>query len=117
GAAGTVATFVGALDERVSAVVSVGALGSYLSEVAYVGQRLGLMVPGLLAEVGDLGVVAGLVSPRPLLVAGAVAGGGGLLPVETMRELGWRGAGLELRGEAVDADVVGWVMGLPGVVE
>ncbi len=76
GPAGIVAICAAALDSRIKKVTVVGSLTSYISDVPYVGQRLGLMAPGILRDVGDIAHLAALVAPRPLTIAGGVNGGG-----------------------------------------
>ena len=84
GPAGIVALCAAVLDERIDHVVSVNALGSFISTTPYEGQRLGLMVPGILRDVGDISHIAALVAPRRLTIAGAVAGDGGSLSEEQL---------------------------------
>ncbi len=76
GPAGVVAIATAALDPRLRRVVTVGSLASFVSEVPYEHQRLGILAPGILRDVGDIPHLAALVAPRPLLVAGAVHGSG-----------------------------------------
>jgi cephalosporin-C deacetylase-like acetyl esterase len=76
GPAGLVALCAAALDERITQVATVGMLASYVTEEPYQGQRLGIMVPGLLRQAGDIPHLAALMAPRRLVVAGGVAGGG-----------------------------------------
>ena len=68
-----------AIDSRVTRVATVNSLASYISPVPYRGQRLGLMAPGILRDVGDIPQIAALISPRPLTIAGGVTGGGEVL--------------------------------------
>jgi cephalosporin-C deacetylase-like acetyl esterase len=72
--AGLVALCAGALDDRISRVATVNSLGSYVTDQPYVGQRLGLMAPAILRDVGDVPHLAALIAPQPVLVAGAVSG-------------------------------------------
>ena len=76
GPAGVVALCSAALDERIQEVTCIGTLSSYISEVPYEGQRLGIMAPGILRDVGDIQQLAALVAPRRLAIIGGVAGGG-----------------------------------------
>jgi cephalosporin-C deacetylase-like acetyl esterase len=76
GPAGTVAVCAAALDTRITRVVTIGTLASYVTEEPYQGQRLGLMAPGILRDAGDVAHLAALVAPRKLVVAGGVTGGG-----------------------------------------
>lgn len=85
GPASLVALCVSALDDRVSDVVTVGGLGSYVSEVPYENQRLGIMVPGILKRIGDVQRIAALSAPRRLIVAGGVSGGGTALKLNELK--------------------------------
>src|SRR5262249_54167691 len=76
GPGGLVALAAAATDPRVSKVAAVGTLASYVSDEPYKGQRLGVIVPGLLRDVGDIPHLAALVAPRPVVIAGGVSGGG-----------------------------------------
>jgi len=80
GPAGIAAIYAAALDERVTHVATVGSLVTYVSDVPYVNQRLGVMVPGIVRDVGDLPALAALIAPRTLVVASGVSGNGTLLP-------------------------------------
>ena len=62
------------MDERIAHTVTVGSLASYISDVPYTNQRLGLMAPNMLREVGDITHLATLIAPRRLTIAGAVNG-------------------------------------------
>jgi len=76
GPAGLVATAAAALDPRITHVAAVGSLGSYVSAVPYEKQWLGLMVPGIVREVGDIAQIAALIAPRRLVIAGPTSGTG-----------------------------------------
>lgn len=86
GPSGLVALAVGAVDERVTRVAALGTLASYITEVPYEGQRLGLMAPGILGEVGDVAHLAALCAPKRVLVAGGRSGGGTSLKLDALRE-------------------------------
>ena len=79
GTAGPVVLAAAAVDKRITRVATVNSLASYISNVPYRGQRLGLMAPGILRDVGDIPQIAALISPRPLTIAGGVTGGGEVL--------------------------------------
>ena len=79
GPASLVALAAAANDTRVSKVATVGGLASYVSDVPYEKQRLGIMVPGILKRIGDIAHLAALTAPRRLVVAGGVTGGGAQL--------------------------------------
>jgi hypothetical protein len=51
-------------------VACVDALVSYVSESPYEGQRLGVIAPGLLRHVGDIGHLAALVAAPKVVFAG-----------------------------------------------
>jgi hypothetical protein len=84
GPAGVVALAAGAIDRRITKVAAVRSLASYLTEVPYAGQRIGIMAPGIVHHVGDIADLAALIAPRRLVVAGAVAGGGDALSRERL---------------------------------
>jgi hypothetical protein len=86
GPGGLVALAVAATDPRISRVAAIGALASYVSDEPYRGQRMGAIVPGLLRDVGDVPHLAALVAPRPVVIAGGVAGGGRRLDADRLRE-------------------------------
>jgi dienelactone hydrolase len=84
GPASLIALCAAALDERITSVATVGGLASFLSETPYEKQRLGIMAPGLLRDVGDISHLAALVSPRRLVIAGGVDGSGQELSKEEL---------------------------------
>lgn len=86
GPAGVVALCAGAVDPRLSSIAAVGSLASYVSDVPYQGQRLGLMAPGILREVGDIAHLAALCAPRRVILAGGVWGSGDQLTPEQRRQ-------------------------------
>ena len=67
------ALFATALDGRVSGVSCGGGLVSFVGETAksWTGVPMGLIVPNIL-DVGDVGHLAALVAPRPLVFARAI---------------------------------------------
>jgi len=81
GPAGLVALCSAALDERIHHTVCVGTLGSYVSDVPYRKQLLGVMVPGLLRDVGDVKHLAALVA-RPVTMVAPVHGSGAVMTAE-----------------------------------
>lgn len=108
GGAGLVAMAAAALDERVGAVAAAGTLGSYVTDAPYAGQRLGVMVPGILREVGDVAELGALMAPRRLVVAGGVTGQGAAMTVEELRRTHKRGAlAWEARGARAAFQVIG----------
>lgn len=76
GTAGLVALCAAALDERITHAATINSLASYVSAEPYRNQRLGLMVPGILRDVGDIPHIASLIAPRKLTIVGGVTGGG-----------------------------------------
>ena len=76
GSAGVVALTAAALDERITRVQSVDSLASYVTDEPYRGTRLGLMVPGVIKEVGDIADIASLIAPRPVTIRGGTSGAG-----------------------------------------
>ncbi len=76
GPAGVVALCAAALDERISHTVTINSLASYVTSGPYRNQRLGLMAPGILRDVGDIAHIAALIAPRQVTIAGGVTGNG-----------------------------------------
>ena len=70
GAAGVLALYAGALEPRIAAVASEGALTSYMALARANTHRdiIGLVVPGVLKDF-DLPDVATLIAPRPLRIS------------------------------------------------
>lgn len=85
GAGGLVALSAAAVDPRITKVAAVGTLASYITEEPYVGQRLGVMAPGILREVGDVAHLAALNAPKRVVIAGGVAGNGKALSARALR--------------------------------
>jgi hypothetical protein len=116
GPAGLVALAAAATDKRITRVAAVGTLASYVSDEPYVGQRLGVMAPGIVREVGDVAHLAALAAPRRVVIAGGVTGGGKPLTAEELRaaynpaarvwELLGAGRDLILQEKADPAEVV-----------
>ena len=85
GPAGVVALCAAALDERIAHTVTIGSLASYISDVPYTNQRLGLMAPNMLREAGDIPHLAALIAPRKLSIVGAVHGSGKALAAAELK--------------------------------
>ena len=85
GPASLVALCVAALDRRIDRAATVGGLTSYVSDVPYENQRLGIMVPGILRDLGDVPQLASLTAPRPLVIAGGVSGSGKASSLEQLQ--------------------------------
>lgn len=91
GSAAFVALVTAAVDDRFSHVLVRNLPVTFASEVPYRGIRLGILIPGLLPEIGDVADVAALICPRQLTITGGKSPGG-----------------TELSGEQIDASL-GWV--------
>lgn len=85
-ACGPLVLAAAAIDERIEHVVTINALASYLSDVPYRKQRLGVMIPGILRDTGDLPHLAALIAPRPLLITGGVQGDGSALTAAQLKD-------------------------------
>jgi hypothetical protein len=85
GPGGLIVLCAGALDKRVTKVAAVGTLASYLTEVPFAGQRLGVLAPGIVREVGDVTHLVALNAPRRVIIAGGVAGDGQTHSAEEIR--------------------------------
>jgi dienelactone hydrolase len=86
GPAGLVALSAAALDERFDRIVTAGSLAGYVSQTPYEKQRLGIMVPGILRDVGDVSHLAALAAPRRLIIAGGVTGAGQALSLAALKK-------------------------------
>lgn len=101
GPSSLVALTAAALDDRISAAATVDGLASYVSDAPYEKQRLAIMVPGILEQVGDVPQLAALVAPKRLVVAGGMHGAGEPLSKdELQRNYAWTAAVAKLEGEA-----------------
>ena len=56
--------------------MTVNSLASYVTDEPYRNQRLGLMAPGILRDVGDIQHIAALIAPRQVTIVGGVTGSG-----------------------------------------
>lgn len=79
GSSAVVALYAAALDKRINRVTALDTMATYVTDRPYRGFRLGLMVPGILKEFGDLPEVASLVAPRPVAIRGGRLGAGDTL--------------------------------------
>jgi dienelactone hydrolase len=70
GPAGIVALTTAGLDDRITHAVTVATLTSFVSDAPYEGQRMGVLIPGVLKALGDVPALASLVAPKPLLISG-----------------------------------------------
>ena len=82
---GVIALTAAALDKRVSHVMAFDSLATFVSDQPYRGQRLGLMVPGLLRDVGDVGHIAALIAPRRVTIYGGVNATSGQLSLQSLQ--------------------------------
>jgi len=80
GQGGLIALLAAAQENTIERVAMVDSLASYVAEVPFQGQRLGLMAPGIVRQAGDVPHLAALVAPRPLLIAGPIDGAGNAIP-------------------------------------
>lgn len=85
GPASLIALCAAALDHRIHRVATVGGLTSFVSDVPYENQRLGIMVPGILRDLGDVPHLAALTAPRRLVVGGGVNGAGKTASLQQLR--------------------------------
>lgn len=85
GPAGLIALCAAATDKRITKVAAVGSLASFVTDEPYVGQRLGLMAPGILRDVGDVAHLAALSQAKRVVIAGSVSGGGKKLTAEQLK--------------------------------
>lgn len=105
GPTGVAALSAAAVNPRhINRVVAVNALASYVTDGPYVDQRLAVIVPGILREVGDVGHVAALCAGRQrVVVAGGVSGGGKpLTPEELAAAYAPAAAAFKLLGKEAD---------------
>ncbi len=86
GPAGVVALCAAAIDSRIQQVVTVESLASYVSETPYENQRLGIMAPGIVRDVGDIQHLAALIAPRKLMIVGGVNGAGQALDEAALKK-------------------------------
>jgi cephalosporin-C deacetylase-like acetyl esterase len=86
GPAGVIALCAAAVDSRLTHVAAVDSLASYVTDTPYKNQRLGVMAPGMLREVGDIAHLAALCLPRRVVFAGGVMGDGAKLNAAQRRQ-------------------------------
>jgi sugar lactone lactonase YvrE/dienelactone hydrolase len=84
GAAGLVALYALPTDDRITTAVAIDSLVSYIAEEPYTGQRLGLMVPGILRDVGDMGHIAAMGCGKRVVIAGGRSAGGKSLTAQEL---------------------------------
>ena len=76
GAASVVALCAAALDDRVTKTVTINGLSSFVSDRPYEGQRVGILAPGMLRDVGDIPQIASLIAPRAVTMVASVDSAG-----------------------------------------
>ncbi|MCX7418368.1 MAG: acetylxylan esterase [Planctomycetia bacterium] len=76
GSSGVIALCAAALDERITHATAINSLSSYVTSEPYRNHRLGLMVPGVLRDVGDISHITALIAPRKVTVTGGLRGNG-----------------------------------------
>ncbi len=76
GSSGVIALCAAALDERITHATAINSLSSYVTSEPYRNHRLGLMVPGVLRDVGDISHIAALIAPRKVTITGGLRGNG-----------------------------------------
>jgi len=85
GPAGVPALCASALDARIGRLITIDSLASYVTDQPYQGQRLGIMIPRILPEVGDIAHLAALSQAGRIVIAGGVRGNGNPLTAEELR--------------------------------
>ena len=85
GSSGTIALTSAAIDDRISQVHIRSALGTFVDDQKFNGPRLGMLVPGLLRDVGDISHVAAMIAPRKLTIENPVSASGRPLSKEASR--------------------------------
>ncbi|MBL8815839.1 MAG: prolyl oligopeptidase family serine peptidase [Planctomyces sp.] len=75
------------LDERIDHVHAYDLVATFVSETPYRGLRLGILIPGLFRETGDVADIAALMCPRRLTIYDAVNGNGDVLDAEECRSI------------------------------
>ena len=83
---GVIAITAAAMDNRISHAMTFDSLATFVSDQPYRGQRLGLMVPGLLRDVGDIGHLVALIAPRKVTIFGGVTPTGDQLLLQSLQE-------------------------------
>jgi sugar lactone lactonase YvrE/cephalosporin-C deacetylase-like acetyl esterase len=84
GPAGIVALCAAATDARITKVAAVNSLASFATDEPYTNQRLGLLAPGILRDVGDVAHLAVMCAPKRVVIAGGVSSGGKALKADEL---------------------------------
>ena len=85
GPAGLVALCAAATDKRVTKAAAVNTLASFVTDEPYANQRLGVMAPGILRDVGDVVHLAAIAAPKQVLIAGGVSATGKPLTLDQLK--------------------------------
>ncbi len=67
---GTVAIASGVMDDRVKRIATLNMLSSFVPNAPFNDDRIGILVPGILKEVGDVSHLCGLFAPGKLYISG-----------------------------------------------
>lgn len=86
GPGGIVALGAAIYARKIASVVLVNTVASYVTDLPYVQQRMGILAPRILRDVGDVAQLAALIAPRRLAIAGGVNGQGVDLQAEELAE-------------------------------
>ena len=76
GAAGLVALCGAVADDRVAAIALLESPLTLITEKPFADGRAGILLPGMLAKIGDVSQLVALCSPRQTLIAGGTTGAG-----------------------------------------
>lgn len=74
-----------AFDERISQVQAIDALATYLTNRPYREVRLGVIVPGIYRDFGDVADLAVLVAPRSVAIRGGMSGAGQPFDLQSLK--------------------------------
>lgn len=88
GSSGTIALTSAAIDDRISQVHIQNSLSTFVDDQKFNGPHLGMMVPGLLRDVGDIAHIAAMIAPRSVRIENPVfASGSRLSKTATQKSL------------------------------
>ena len=99
---GIIGLTAAALDTRLTQVTTYDSLASYVSDQPFRGQRLGVLVPGLVRDVGDVANIAALIAPRTLNICGGVTGNAQPVPLTSLQEFYSKTLGVYEKMQAAD---------------
>lgn len=86
GSGGMVALGAAIYARKIANVVLVNPLASYVTDQPYVQQRMGILAPRIVRDVGDVPQIAALLAPRKLAIVSAVNGQGTELEPEKLAQ-------------------------------